>query len=36
VDKQELKNAVDQANKVISGRFDFKGSDHASIRRNMC
>ena len=27
VDKQELKNAVDQANKVIGGRFDFKGSD---------
>jgi uncharacterized protein YajQ (UPF0234 family) len=27
VDKQELRNAVDQANKVISGRFDFKGSD---------
>lgn len=27
VDKQELKNAVDQANKVVSGRFDFKGSD---------
>ncbi|MDP2964062.1 MAG: DUF520 family protein, partial [Sulfurimicrobium sp.] len=27
VDKQELRNAVDQANKVVSGRFDFKGSD---------
>lgn len=27
VDKQELRNAVDQANKVIGGRFDFKGSD---------
>lgn len=27
VDKQELKNAVDQANKEISNRFDFKGSD---------
>lgn len=27
VDKQELRNAVDQANKVITGRFDFKGSD---------
>ena len=27
VDKQELKNAVDQANKVVGGRFDFKGSD---------
>ena len=27
VDKVELKNAVDQANKEISNRFDFKGSD---------
>ena len=27
VDKQELRNAVDQTNKVVSGRFDFKGSD---------
>ena len=27
VDKQELKNAVDQANKEIGNRFDFKGSD---------
>lgn len=27
VDKQELRNAVDQANKVVGGRFDFKGSD---------
>jgi len=27
VDKQELKNAVDQANREISTRFDFKGSD---------
>lgn len=27
VDKQELRNAVDQANKEISTRFDFKGSD---------
>jgi uncharacterized protein YajQ (UPF0234 family) len=27
VDKQELRNAVDQANKEVSGRFDFKGSD---------
>jgi uncharacterized protein YajQ (UPF0234 family) len=25
VDKVELKNAVDQANKEISNRFDFKG-----------
>ena len=27
VDKPELRNAVDQANKEVSGRFDFKGSD---------
>lgn len=27
VDKPELRNAIDQANKEISGRFDFKGSD---------
>ncbi len=27
VDKQQLKNAVDQANKEIANRFDFKGSD---------
>ncbi|MBL79582.1 MAG: YajQ family cyclic di-GMP-binding protein [Nitrosomonadaceae bacterium] len=27
VDKQELKNAVDQVNKEIGTRFDFKGSD---------
>lgn len=27
VDKQELRNAVDQANKEITNRFDFKGSD---------
>jgi len=27
VNKMELKNAVDQANKEISTRFDFKGSD---------
>ncbi len=27
VDKQELKNAVDQCNKEVSTRFDFKGSD---------
>lgn len=27
VDKQELRNAVDQANKEIGNRFDFKGSD---------
>ena len=27
VDKQELRNAVDQVNKEVSTRFDFKGSD---------
>ena len=27
VDKQEVKNAVEQANKEVSTRFDFKGSD---------
>ncbi len=27
VDKPELRNAVEQANKEITGRFDFKGSD---------
>ena len=27
VDKQEIRNAVDQANKEVANRFDFKGSD---------
>ena len=27
VNQQEIKNAVDQANKEITNRFDFKGSD---------
>ena len=27
VDRQEVKNAVEQANKEIANRFDFKGSD---------
>ena len=27
VDKQEVKNALEQSNKEISNRFDFKGSD---------
>jgi uncharacterized protein YajQ (UPF0234 family) len=27
VDQQEVKNAVDQANKEVQNRFDFKGSD---------
>ena len=33
VNKIELKNAVDQANKEIANRFDFKGSD-ARIEQN--
>lgn len=33
VDKQELKNAVDQTNKEVSTRFDFKGSD-ARVEQN--
>src|SRR3954466_11200184 len=27
VDRQEVKNAVDQTNKEVQNRFDFKGSD---------
>ena len=27
VDRQEVKNAVDQANREVGNRFDFKGSD---------
>ncbi|MDE1899273.1 MAG: DUF520 family protein, partial [Xanthomonadaceae bacterium] len=27
VDKHELTNAVDQANRELAHRFDFKGSD---------
>ena len=27
VDKQELKNALEQTNREVSTRFDFKGSD---------
>ncbi|MEO0442403.1 MAG: YajQ family cyclic di-GMP-binding protein [Pseudomonadota bacterium] len=33
VDKQTLTNAVDQANRVVTTRFDFKGVD-ASFERN--
>jgi uncharacterized protein YajQ (UPF0234 family) len=33
VDKQEVKNAVEQAGKEIANRFDFKGSD-ARIEQN--
>ena len=33
VDRQEVKNAVDQSNKEITNRYDFKGSD-ARIEQN--
>jgi uncharacterized protein YajQ (UPF0234 family) len=33
VDKQEVKNALEQANREIANRFDFKGSD-ARIEQN--
>jgi uncharacterized protein YajQ (UPF0234 family) len=33
VDQQEVKNAVDQANKEVQNRFDFKGSD-ARVEQN--
>jgi uncharacterized protein YajQ (UPF0234 family) len=33
VDRQEVKNAVEQSNKEIQNRFDFKGSD-ARIEQN--
>lgn len=33
VDKQEVRNALEQANKEIANRFDFKGSD-ARIEQN--
>jgi len=33
VDRQEVKNAVEQTNKEVSNRFDFKGSD-ARIEQN--
>jgi uncharacterized protein YajQ (UPF0234 family) len=33
VDKQEIRNATEQANKEIANRFDFKGSD-ARIEQN--
>lgn len=32
IDEHEMKNAVDQANREITGRFDFKGCD-ASIKQ---
>src|SRR5438874_11468390 len=33
VDRQEVKNAVEQTNKEITNRFDFKGSD-ARVEQN--
>ncbi|HVC48902.1 MAG TPA: YajQ family cyclic di-GMP-binding protein [Burkholderiales bacterium] len=33
IDKQEVRNAVEQANREVSTRFDFKGSD-ARIEQN--
>ena len=33
VDKQEVRNSVDQTNKEVSTRFDFKGSD-ARVEQN--
>jgi uncharacterized protein YajQ (UPF0234 family) len=33
IDKQEVRNAVDQANKEVGTRFDFKGSD-ARVEQN--
>jgi len=36
VNKVELKNAVDQANKEIANRFDFKGSDARIEQASWC
>src|SRR6266566_1587931 len=33
VDRQEVRNAVEQANKEITNRFDFKGSDARVVLR---
>ncbi len=35
VDKQEIRNALDQVNKEVSTRFDFKGSD-ARVEQTDC
>ena len=35
VDRQEVKNAVEQTNKEITNRFDFKGSD-ARVEQKEC
>ena len=31
IDSHELLNAIDQANRVISNRFDFKGTDKKNL-----
>ena len=31
VDQHELTNAIDQANRVIGNRFDFKGTDSETV-----
>ena len=31
VDKQEVKNAIEQTNREVANRFDFKGSDDQEI-----
>ena len=35
VDKQEIRNALDQVNKEVSTRFDFKGSD-SRVEQSEC
>ncbi|WP_126455770.1 YajQ family cyclic di-GMP-binding protein [Sulfuriflexus mobilis] len=35
VDKHELKNAVDQANREIGNRFDFKGSNSKIVQNDL-
>ena len=35
VDKHELSNAVDQANREVGNRFDFKGSNSKIVQNDM-
>lgn len=35
VDRQEVRNAVEQANKEIANRFDFKGSDARIVQNEL-
>jgi uncharacterized protein YajQ (UPF0234 family) len=35
VDRQEVKNAVEQANKEVGNRFDFKGSDARVVQAEL-